>query len=277
MSSKIIVDSCCDLTPEMKQEMGITSVPCYLRLGDKEFCDDDLLDRAGFMNEMHHFPGKASSAAPSPLSYQEAIEQEGDTYVVTLSRKISSSYGNAVIGIGDAVAAGKPDVCLLDTKSASAGETLVVIKLYELIRANLPKEEILGAIQKFIDGMKTFFVLENYDNLQKNGRISKVTGSLIHLLNIKLIMGADGQGEIALFEKCRGKKKMIQQLLSLISKSGRETADENLVISHCNNYSLAEEVKKLIRERFQFKCIYIIPTGGLSSLYADDQGIVMAF
>ena len=125
--------------------------------------------------------------------------------------------------------------------------------------------------------MKTYCAFENYDNLHKNGRLSKITGSIIQILNIRLIMGADGNGEFALFEKCRGMKHMIQQLISLIETSGKETENENLVISHCNNPTLAEQLRALITERFRFKKIYVIPTGGLSSLYADNKGIVMAF
>jgi len=72
-------------------------------------------------------------------------------------------------------------------------------------------------------------------------------------------------------------KRAVQQLLTLIESSGKNTKNENLVISHCNNHDLAEQLKALIKERFQFKKIFVVPTGGLSSLYADDQGIVLAF
>ena len=154
---------------------------------------------------------------------------------------------------------------------------MIAIKLHELIKKGISKEKIIETTNSFIDNMKTYFVLENYDNLQKNGRLSKIKGSLIHFLNIKLIMGADGHGEIALFEKCRGMKHMIEQLISYIDKSGKDTHNENLVISHCNNHPLAEQLSALIVKRFHFKKIYIVPTGGLSSMYADDKGIIMAF
>ena len=277
MKNQIIVDSCCDLTAEMKSEMGIQSVPLTMLLGDKEYRDDEALDLGGFLNDMSKYPGKASSAAPSPVLYQDAMNRADDAYIVTLSSKLSGSYSNAVVGNNESVECGHPSACLLDSKSASAGETLIAIKLYELIQTKMPKEQITQTLRTFIDNMKTYFVLENYDNLKKNGRLNKVTGSLIQILNIKLIMGADGNGEIALFEKCRGAKKMVQQLIALIPASGKKTENENLVISHCNNPGLAGELKSLIKERFNFKKIYIVPTGGLSTMYVDDKGIVMAF
>lgn len=277
MKNQIIVDSCCDITTEMKNEMGIISVPLTMMLGDKEFRDDETLNINSFIELVKQFPGKTGSASPAPFLYQDAIKKAENAYVITLSGKLSGSYSNAVIGNNEAVENGSISASIFDSKSASAGETLIAIKLYELIATDIPKEQINKTLHRFIDDMKTYFVLENYDNLLKNGRLNKVTGSLIQILNIKLIMGADGNGEIALFEKCRGTKRMLQQLLSLIERSGKETQNENLVISHCNNPSLAEELRTLITERFNFKRIYVVPTGGLSSLYTDDKGIVLAF
>lgn len=277
MKKRIIVDSCCDMTPEMKSEMGVISVPLTMMLGDTEYRDDETLKMEGFMERVKLYAGKTGSASPPPFLYQEAIESSENAYIVTLSGKLSGSYNNAIVGNNEAMENGMGAACIFDSKSASAGETLIAIKIYELTKAGLPKERIIETIYHFIDKMKTYFVLENYDNLQKNGRLSKAKGMLVQVLNIRLIMGADGNGEIALFEKCRGIKQMIQQLLSLIEKSGKETQNENLVISHCNNLSLAEQLTALIKERFHFKKIYVVPTGGLSSLYADDKGIVLAF
>jgi fatty acid-binding protein DegV len=94
---------------------------------------------------------------------------------------------------------------------------------------------------------------------------------------MKLIMGADGNGNIASFDKSCGTTRMIEKLLSLIEKSGKDTSGENIVISHCNNLTLAQRLADTIRKEFSFSDIYIVPTGGVSSLYADEKGIIMAF
>ena len=277
MKNRIIVDSCCDLTKETKEEMGVISVPLTMIVGDQEFRDDESLDIVDFVDRVSNFKGKASSASPAPFLYEQAIENCENAYVITLSSKLSGSYSNAVLGNDYAVENGNSSACIFDSKSASAGETLIAVKLHELISSETPKEQLIKTMHSFIDEMKTYFVLENYSNLQKNGRLNKVAGTLIQMLNIKLIMGADGNGEIALFAKCRGLSNMLQKMLSLIENSGKDTRQRSLVISHCNNHSLAEQLKTLVQERFHFKNIYIVPTGGLSSLYVDNKGLVMAF
>lgn len=276
MTRQIIVDSCCDLTPKMREKMGITSIPLTMTVGNNEFLDDENLDIDGFINALGNCSDKPSSASPPPFLFQEAVESADESYI-TLSERLSGSYGNAVIGNNMAIENGSSGAYIFDSKSATAGETLIAIKLYELIESGKSREEIIETVNNFINDMKTYCALENYDNLQKNGRLSKITSSIIQVLNIRLIMGANGNGEFALFEKCRGVKHMTQRILNLIMKSGKETKNESLVITHCNNLSLAIQLKDMIVERFNFKKIYVVPTGGLSSLYTDNKGVTVAF
>ena len=277
MDYKIIVDSCCDITPEIAEKLQVELVPLTLQLGEKEFTDNYELDLPDFMAQMKACTKKAGSAAPSPQAYMDAIIKAGRAFVITASSKISGSYSSAKLGEEYAAEKGTEDVHVFDSKTASAGEMLIVMKLRELIAKGLPKGQIVSAITGFIDGMKTYFVLENYDNLIKSGRLNKVTEKIISLLNIRLIMGADGNGSIALFAKPRGAKQMLDKLISFVGASGKPTDGENMVISHCNNLSLAQQISDIVKQKFNFKEILIVPTRGISSLYADEKGIIIAF
>lgn len=277
MDYKIIVDSCCDMTPDLKARLGVTQIPLTMRLGNKEFVDDDSLDLDLFMSEMKACEEKVGSASPTPYLYQEAIENAGQSFVVTLSGRLSGSFNSAVMGSNFAKESKEVDTHVFDSKSASSGEVLIAIKIWELIQTGMCAGSIIKEMNQFIDHMKTYFVLENYDNLRKNGRLGKVAGTLANILNMKLLMGADGDGNIALYAKPRGVNQMLDRLISLIKDSGKKTNGENIVISHCNNPDLAERLSDVIRRQFSFKEIFIVPSGGLSSLYTDDKGIVMAF
>jgi DegV family protein with EDD domain len=277
MECKIIVDSCCDMTPRLAERLGAVTVPLTMRLGSKEFVDDHTLDLPGFMREMAASKEKAGSASPPPVSFKEAIESAGRSFVVTLSSKLSGSYSSAELGKAHAEETAKVDTHVFDSKSASAGETLIALKIRELLSNGLSKEQIIGAVNSFIDNMKTYFVLEKHDNLLKNGRLNRITERIITVLNIKLVMGSDGNGSIALYAKPRGTKQMLEKLISLIKSSEKPTSGESLVISHCNNVNLAEQLSSAVKKHFDFKEVLIVPTRGISSMYADDKGIVMAF
>lgn len=277
MKYKIIADSCCDMTPELKKRLDLITIPLTMRLGQKEFTDDESLDINNFITEMKACTEKTSSASPAPLLYQEAIEKAQNSFVVTLSSRLSGSYASALLGKKLAEEGGKSETYVFDSKSASAGEVLIAVKIRELLEQGMAKDHIIQSVNHFVENMKTYFVLERYDNLLKNGRLNKLTGKLIHVLNIKLLMGSDGNGEIALYAKPRGTNQMIGKLLSFIKESGKKTDGESLVITHCNNPGLAERLSAAIEQQYNFKEILIVATRGLSSLYADDKGIIMAF
>lgn len=278
MTYKIIADSCCDMTPELKERFGVLSVPLTLTLGDKNYTDDETLDLPQFMVDMKNCTGKIGSAAPSPQLYKEAFSQSDTSFAVTLSSNLSASYASAMLGKAMTEEEDKNvSVHVFDSKSASAGQILIVLKIREMINQGLQNSKIIASIEKFISEMKTFFVLDNIDNLLKNGRLNKIVGTVLSVLHIKPLMGSDKEGQIALYSHARGQNQIVDKLAETIKISGKETEDNSLVITHCNNPGLAEKLKEAIVSRYHFKEILIVPTGGLSSVYANDKGIIMAF
>ncbi len=276
MDYRIITDSCCDLTPELIKETGAITVPLTMTLGEKSFIDDENLDLPQFMKEMKDCTERIGSASPSPSLYKNAFQGLFTSFAVTLSSNLSGSYASAMLGKALAEEEGA-DVHVFNSKCASAGETLIVLKIHKMINEGFQKSKIISSIENFINEMKIYFVLDNIDNLVKNGRLNKITGKLISVLNIKPIMGVDGEGNITLHSHARGQNQIIEKMADTIEKSGRSTEQETMVITHCNNPGLAEKLMNAVKSRYHFREILIIPTRGLSSMYANDKGIVMAF
>jgi DegV family protein with EDD domain len=278
MEPKIIVDSCCDMTPELAERLGIsTIVPMTMILGSKEYTDDENLDISKFMEEMTACKERVSTAAPAPFAFKEAIESAISSFVVTISSQLSATFENAQLGKNFASENGVTQTHIIDSKSASAGEVLVAIKLRELLSQGLPTEQVISSIENFVDNMKTYFVLERYENLIKNGRLSKVKGKIVQLMNVKLIMGSDGNGAIQVHAKPRGHDQMLEKIISFVKGTQRPTSGESMVICHNNNMPLATQISNTINKHFDFKEVLIVPMRGAISLYADNKGIVMAF
>ncbi len=276
MDYKIICDSCCDFSEELKTELNAVNVPLTMRLGEKEFVDDKNLDLEVFRAAMKANKSKAGSAAPSPDSYYNEMKTAQSSFAVTLSSHLSASYSNALIAAEDIKKEGG-QTYVFDSKSASAGETSVAVKIRECIDSGMGRDEIIKTVEQHVKDMKTYFVFDNYDNLFKNGRLKKITFKIVSILNLKLIMGSDGDGNIKLFSKPRGMNMMYKRMMELIEESGRDFKNENLVIAHCNNPALAEKFREMISSQFPFKRILIVPCHGLSTLYADESGIILAF
>lgn len=276
MDFKIIADSCCEFHPSLEQEVECTSVPLKMTLGDTTYVDDKNLDVDDFLRKMYQYKGRAMSSCPSPQDFEDAYSSEKQNYVVTLSSQLSGSYSSACIAKQLAEEKGK-EVEVFDSKSASVGELLVCLKIKECVEKGLPKPELIKKVYDFIKGMRTFFVLENLDNLMKNGRMSKIVVRLASVMQIRAILGDDGEGNIAFYDKARGTMNAIQRLVDMIGEYCKDTKDKILAISHCNNEKQALHVKELAEAKYSFKEILILKTRGLSSMYANEGGVIIAF
>ncbi len=273
----IIADSSLDINEDLKK-LGIKFVPFKLYLGDKEYIDDEKMNPIDFISNMVKFDGLPKTACPSPHDFMEKFEEKKNNFVVTISEKLSGTYNSAILAkklFEENNSEGF--VHVFNSKSASVGETLTAIKINELIEKNCNTEVIVKTVDKYIENMRTFFVSENLNNLMKNGRISKFQGTMANLFSIKLVMGTNDEGEIILYEKCRGIKKAYTTLKNIVKENGGNMNEKILAISHVNNIERAYYLKELIESECDFKEIIIMQTGGLSSLYCDNKGIIVSF
>ena len=129
----------------------------------------------------------------------------------------------------------------------------------------------------YIADTETMFVLESLEALRKNGRLSKVKALVATALNIKPLMGADSEGNIIQLGQARGVNKALQKLIDSIGEKKQDIKNRRLVIAHCNCESRAKWVKEQIEKVYEFAEIMIVETAGISTLYASDGGIIVAF
>lgn len=280
MGYKIIADSCCDIK-SVTCDAELVSIPLRITIDGKTYVDDGSINTIWLINAIRGAKAQPITACPSPAEYAEAMSGDDDVFVVTLSSELSGSYQSAIAGAGLKEGVGR--VHIFNSESASAGESRIVDEISSLISRGLPFDEIVRETELFIRDMKTFFVLQSLDNLIKAGRMSKLTGSIATFMQLRPIMSDDGHGNIMLHEKVRGTKNAIIKLAGIMAdevrkKLGRGDPLRPLSISHCNCPELALELKNLIMEKCpELKEISISPTGGLSTFYAFDGGIVTAY
>lgn len=277
MKYKIVADSSCDLDTELQDKLNVSLVPFKIDVEDESFVDDEKLDTMELINAMKASPNPIRTSCPSPGDFALEYKNSDAVFVVTISSKLSGTYNSALLA-KEMVNEEFPDkfIHVFDSKSASVGESLVSIKIKELIDKGLSNLEIVEKVEKYIKEMKTYFILESLDNLIKNGRISKTKGLIANVLNLKPIMGAN-DGDIELVENMRGSKRAFKRLVEIIGESGVKFEDRTLAISHTNALQLGENLKKEIQEKYNFKDVILVKTAGLSAGYAYDGGIILAF
>lgn len=278
----ILADSCCDLSPELLKKTQARVAPLTITIDDTHYVDDGTVDIPPYLAAMKASKNPVRSACPSPDLYAEDIKAaDDDCFIITLSSKLSGSHNAAVLGV-QLAEEDMPEkkVHVFDSESASAGETYLALMIHDLIAAGKSFEQIVEMVEEKIRSMHTLFVLDSLDNLVKNGRISKTVALLANVLSIRLLMSDDGHGAIKNISKARGIKGALTQMVETCRKhtEGLAAASQRLVISYCNCPERARQVRDMIRE----KCpaigeIVMTPTSALSSMYANDGGVVIAY
>ena len=278
MSFKIIVDSCCDLTPAQLREECFVKVPLTIRVGNHTIVDDDTFDQGELLWRMKESETAPQSACPSPMQYLEAFDcGADDLYVVTLSALLSGSHNAAAqarsIWLEDHPGA---NVHIFDSCSASAGEVLVALKIQELAQSGMDFTTVVDQVSRYINEMQTYFVLETLDNLRKAGRLTRVQSIVTGALHIKLLMGATPEGEICKKGQAMSVKQALNKMVALMADDLKHVG-KRLSIVHCNCLERAFYVKELAMKQCRFDEILVSDTGGIATMYANDGGIVVAY
>lgn len=279
MKWKIVVDSSCDLRDLNNaggEDIGFAVVPLKIIVGEREFVDVKGLDTAEMIDVMENYNGKTSSSAPNAGEWKEACAGAENVFALTISSNVSGSAASAYAAKQMLEDEGqKLNLKIIDTLSTGPEMSLLVEKLVEWINKGLSFDEIVAKSEKYLASTHLLYVLESLDNLIKNGRVSKLEGGLAGILGIRILGIASREGTLELLHKCRGKKKVYDQMLESMLEYGFEGG--KVIISHCMNEEWANYLKEKIKGKFQSCKITIMPTGGLCSYYAQRRGILLGF
>lgn len=267
-----------DMNEELIKWIKPGYAPLILTVAGKVFADDETLDLKLMMDMIANSKEVVKSAAPSPNDFLKHMSADLDgVFIITLSSKLSGTYNSAMVA-KDLAKEKFPDlkIHVIDSFSASAGETTFAILIQRCIENNMPFEDIVETAENFKSDNELYFLLDNIDTLVKNGRMSLLKGLFAQLLHIKPILGANGQGEIGLFDKARTYGNALEKMAELFYTTKLDAENRVMVIAHCFAEERAKLLKEMIETKRKFKDIIIVPMKGLSSVYANIGGLVCA-
>lgn len=278
MRYKIVIDSCGELIERWEADPAIERAPLTFTVEGEDIVDDETFDQAYFLKKVAESPECPKSSCPSPERYRAAYDCDAEhIYAVTLSAELSGSYNSAVLGM-NLLKENAPDkkIHVFNSRSASVGETLIALKIEECEQQGMEFEEVVETVENYINSQNTYFVLENLETLRKNGRLSNLKAFVATALKIKPVMGATPEGTIIQLDQARGMNKALMKLVDYVVEQTENSQEKVLAISHCNCRERAEMVKDAIVKRIPVKDVVLLDTAGVSTMYANDGGIIVA-
>lgn len=278
MTWMIVGDSSCELRSleNAAPGVGFATVPLKIRVNEREFVDNLALDVNAMMEAMHNFNGASTTACPSPEEWAEKFMMADQVLAITISSNLSGSYNSAMVA-RDMVLENCPDkkIYVLDSLSTAGEMTLAIWKANELIAEGLGFDELVAKWDTWFQGRQILFALANFDNLVKNGRMSKLVGFMAGALGMRAVGRGSEEGKLEMLHKARGETRALALMMEEMDHRGYMGTP--VVVSHCQNEKAANLLKTGIQRKWPGAEVTVFPCRGLTSFYAETGGVLVGY
>lgn len=211
----IIVDSSCDLIDLETENNDIHyfSVPFVIRVSDRDYTDDAGLDVSELVNEMQRSDLPSYTSCPAPDAWLRQFEAPGDVIAITISSALSGSYNSTCCARNILLEDGSnKKIGIIDSRSTGPAIILAVRRLINSIQAGLDFNETIEDLKQHVLQTHTIFALSSFDNLVKNGRMSRLKGAFASKLGMIVVGVGSEKGTISIKGIVRGQIKAVQAI-----------------------------------------------------------------
>ena len=281
MAYRIVTDSCCDLSEQMYEQLGVSCVPLLVNFRGQNIksCTEaqlkDIYDafRAG---------EPATTAAANPQDWEEAIapvlEQGDDALVMAFSSGLSTTYQSAVIAAGELMERypGRT-VKVVDTLSASMGQGLFLYYACKMRDAGMTLDQLADWCESKKQNVCQWFTVDDLMYLKRGGRISAATALAGTMLQIKPVLHVDKEGHLVSVSKARGRKASIAALAKKMADTMLPGENDIVFISHGDCLEEAELLAQMLKEQCGVKEVVINYVGAVIGSHAGPGTIAMFF
>ena len=222
MPVRIITDSASDLTQEDIAALGnprLTVLPLSVTFGETTYLDGVNLNHRRFYELLVEGDDLPMTGQVNPYAFEEAISEARnageEVVVITLSSKLSGTNGSALT----AAANFDEGVYVVDSKSVTVGERILVDYALRLVGEGLGAADIACALEQAREDIHVVGLLDTLEFLRRGGRIPASAAALGKLLSIKPVITIT-DGVVELLGKARGSKNGRNLLTQQVEAAG---------------------------------------------------------
>ncbi len=246
---KILTDSTSDISKEYAKENGITVVPLKVHFGEEEYLDGIDLTPDEFFAKLKVCDKLPTTSQPSPevfANHFEMAKNSGDTVVcIFISAELSGTYQSAQIAKSEV---GYENIYIVDSKSVTIGETLLIKRAVDNVNAGMSAQEIVQDLEKAREHLHLLAIINDLTCLRKGGRLSGAAALAGGLLGIKPIVATNGKeleepghnGKLEVAGKARGLPGAYVATFKLIDKLGGIDESLHMSVGHTGDHDFAQ-------------------------------------
>jgi DegV family protein with EDD domain len=255
-----VSDTACDLPDELVVQYDIGLVPTQLIVDERAYRDRLELTSAEFFERLRAGLD-ATTSQPTPQAftdgYADAARAADHVIAVVVSKALSGTYANAEAA---ARRFNGGRVTVVNSKSASLGEGMLVLRGVELAAAGWAPETIARELDRVRGQSGGFFTVDNFDRLVRSGRVGRGRAWLGTKLNLKPVMSVTREGTIEPTVRVRGAAAARARILDLLGKALAGSPREvRLGVVHGDIPDFAEALRAELVARYRPKQCLVAP------------------
>ena len=273
---KIVTDSSCTMEKSLRDELNIHMMPLSIMVDGVVYPDDDHLPGEKFMDMMANAKALPKTSQPPIGEFVELYDRLGEDGSEVISIHMTKGLSGTVEAARQASNLSSSKVTVIDSDFTDQGLSFQVIQAAKLAQAGAGVPEILAEIERVKQNTKLYIGISTLDNLVKGGRISRTTGLLSNIFNMKVVMDFENT-ELIPVAKGRGVKtfnKWIDELKSELSKIPNV---RQIGISHADGLELANGFKEGLQAIFKDMDIPVLHTNPVIATHTGKNAFAIMY
>lgn len=269
----LLTDSIADLPKEIMDKYQVHLIPLNILIEDTNYLDKLTISANYFYELMDELETYPSSAQPTVKEAEKVLFELSNHYksilAITVSSKMSGTY-ETLLKASKNIDTKDTDIEIIDSKTNSGGEGLLVLKAAKAIDENKTFKEAVNIVKEAIDKTEIFVSVPTLKYMLKSGRIGRAGAIVGDIVNLKPVVSIDKNGDGIVIGKAfstNGNTKKIKELVNDILK---EKKIESYCIVHANGGERVGEYESYFSELIGKVPDY---TMDISSIVAMSAGI----
>ena len=186
------------------------------------------------------------------IDYFEPVLAAGEDIIyVHFSRNMSGTFAQmdqAIVELKGKYPNRK--ISVVDTKSISIGEALIVYEAALLWKNGATDEEVVKFVEDNRQNYTVYFTVKDLTQLKRGGRISSVSYVAGTILNIKPVLCVEENGTLMKYGTAKGAKAALKALVSRVKEIGSQIFDHPIIIAYADAEESADELKQMLISEF---------------------------
>ncbi|EOH98539.1 DegV family EDD domain-containing protein [Enterococcus haemoperoxidus ATCC BAA-382] len=246
---KIVTDSSCTMLKSVRDDLDIHMMPLSVMIDGVVYADDDHLEGEQFMELMSTAKALPKTSQPPIGEFVELYDRLGADGSEVISIHMTKGLSGTVEAARQAGNLSSANVTVIDSDFTDQGLSFQVIQAAKLAKNGASVPEILAEINHVKENTKLFIGISTLDNLVKGGRISRATGLLSSIFNMKVVMDFEDT-ELIPVAKGRGMKTFNKWFEELKNELSTLSNVRQIGISHADGLELANGFKEGLQALF---------------------------